>query len=67
MARDGPPKKTKGRGCGWCRLITAKVVLCVMNVASFALASGLVAVGSRKARNPACSRVRALSALSAER
>jgi hypothetical protein len=33
-----------------CGLLTAKIVLCTMNVASFALAAGLVGVGAKKAR-----------------
>lgn len=49
MARDSAPRKAKAEP-HWCGLLVAKVVLCVMNVASFALAAGLVAVGSKKAR-----------------
>ena len=49
MARDRAPPKAKAEP-HWCGLLVAKVVLCVMNVVSFALAAGLVAVGSKKAR-----------------
>ena len=51
MARDNAPRKAKAEP-HWCGLLVAKVVLCVMNVASFALAAGLVAVGSKKVREP---------------
>jgi len=53
MARDGArPKPKPQRDCSWCGLLSAKVVLCVMNVCSFGLAAGLVAVGSKKVRFP---------------
>ena len=52
MARDGASKPKAPSGLDFCRLVSAKVLLCFMNVVSFAMAAGLVAVGSRKVRNP---------------
>ena len=47
----GAAKRSKAssvRSC--CGLLAAKLWLCAMNVGSFALAAGLVAVGAKKAR-----------------
>jgi hypothetical protein len=58
-SKDGSPaapprrrsnKRDRPRVCSIWGLLAAKVVLCAMNVASFALAAGLVAVGTKKAR-----------------
>jgi hypothetical protein len=54
MARSPAPNRARNRDrprlTSCCGLIVAKAVLCAMNVASFAIAAGLVAVGTKKAR-----------------